>query len=103
MDARWKGSNLTTRLLAVALMLTAWSAVAQGPTTIDDAGSRPALVALDATSIARDVVLITLSLTGPAPDVTSFTWQSASGASIRGVCNRWRPLKPRAVPGSWSR
>ena len=50
MDARWKGSNLTTRLLAVALMLTAWSAVAQGPTTIDDAGSRPALVALDATA-----------------------------------------------------
>ena len=29
MDARWKGSNLTTRLLAVALMLTAWSAVAR--------------------------------------------------------------------------
>jgi type IV pilus assembly protein PilQ len=82
MDARWKGSNLTTRLLAVALMLTAWSAVAQGPATIDDAGSRPALVALDATSIARDVVLITLSLTGPAPDVTSFTIEQPARLAI---------------------
>jgi type IV pilus assembly protein PilQ len=80
MDSRWIGSNLTTRLLAVGLMLTAWSAVAQGPTPVDDVG--PALVSLDATSLARDQVLITLSLTGPAPDVTSFTIEQPARLSI---------------------
>lgn len=82
MDARWRESPMTTRLLAVGLMVAAWTAAAQGPTPTDAAESRPALVSLDATSIARDTVLITLSLTGPAPDVSSFTIEQPARLSI---------------------
>lgn len=43
---------------------------------------RPALVAMEATPIAGDQVLITLSLTGPAPEPASFTIEKPARLSV---------------------
>lgn len=49
-----------------------------------DAGpdSRPALVAMDATPLSSDQVLITLSLTGTAPEAASFTIEKPARLSV---------------------
>ncbi len=81
MAARSKPRCITNHLLAAGLMLVTWATAAQSPILTEEA-SRPALVAIDATSVARDQVLITLSLSGPAPDVTSFTIEQPARLSI---------------------
>lgn len=70
-----------SRLLATATFLWAALFPALAPAQGAD-GSRPALVAMDATPLGRDRVLITLNLTAPVADVSHFTIERPARLSI---------------------
>lgn len=70
-----------SRSLAAAALVLATLFPALAPAQSAD-GSRPALVAMDATPLGRDRVLITLNLTAPVADVSHFTIDQPARLSI---------------------
>lgn len=72
--------KLTVALLGVFGLAWLVVAGAQGVPAADT--SRPALVSMDAVPLAREQVLITLSLSGPAPEPSSFTIEKPARLSV---------------------
>jgi type IV pilus assembly protein PilQ len=73
-------ANLSRLLATAALAWAAWFPALASAQPAD--GSRPALVAMEATPLGRDRVLITLSLTAPVADVSHFTIERPARLSI---------------------
>jgi type IV pilus assembly protein PilQ len=73
-------AKLSCPLAAAALVLATLFPALASAQPAD--GSRPALVAMDATPLGRDRVLITLNLTAPVADVSHFTIEQPARLSV---------------------
>lgn len=73
-------AKLSCPLAAAALVLATLFPTLASAQPAD--GSRPALVAMDATPLGRDRVLITLNLTAPVADVSHFTIEQPARLSV---------------------
>lgn len=72
--------KLTAALISAGGLF--WLPAAGAQAVATDAAARPALVSMDAVPLAREQVLITLSLSGPAPQPSSFTIEKPARLSV---------------------